>query len=218
MKSPALQVELEESAHVTFDRCRDSHPVNITRAYAPNQRVFKEWCQCKGFMKLRATKLPRQTYTYFIIKKKSRVMTKGSDRKVSVATVEMSWSEHTSSSTQQPHQGAVNIIEARETRKNKREYAGRCRKCKCHFLCHACLLRGESALNLKLPDRFSVILENDGLNDCRALVMIKEHFKTNPYGRCEFGSYIMHYNVEIYPIGARVLLLFSLGYENGRHS
>ncbi|KAK1941972.1 hypothetical protein P3T76_006294 [Phytophthora citrophthora] len=34
-----------------------------------------------------------------------------------------------------------------------------------HFLCHACLLRGESARNMELPDLFSVELEHEGLQN-----------------------------------------------------
>ncbi|POM67506.1 Hypothetical protein PHPALM_16482, partial [Phytophthora palmivora] len=50
-----------------------------------------------------------------------------------------------------------------------------------HLLCHACLLRGESARNLELPDLFSVPLEHEGYTDCRALVMIMEQGKTNRF-------------------------------------
>jgi hypothetical protein len=69
-----------------------------------------------------------------------------------------------------------------------------------HFLCHACLLRGESARNLELPDLFSVVLEHEGHSDCRALVIIMEHR--------EFGSCIRHRNVEICPVGALAFYLF----------
>ncbi|OWZ08441.1 hypothetical protein PHMEG_00019017, partial [Phytophthora megakarya] len=77
-----------------------------------------------------------------------------------------------------------------------------------HFLCHACLLRGESARNMELPDLFSVILENEGFTECRALVMILGHGKTNQYGRREFGSCIRHCNVEVCPFGSLALYLF----------
>jgi len=77
-----------------------------------------------------------------------------------------------------------------------------------HFLCHACLLRGESARNLELLDLLSVVLEHEGHSDCRALVIIMEHGKTNQYGRREFGSCIRHRNVEICPVGALAFYLF----------
>lgn len=77
-----------------------------------------------------------------------------------------------------------------------------------HFLYHACLLRGESARNLELPDLFSVILEHEGFTDCRALVMIMEQGETNRFGRREFGSCIRHINVEVCPVGALTLYLF----------
>ncbi|ETL77351.1 hypothetical protein L917_21707 [Phytophthora nicotianae] len=43
MEPPALQVELNESAHATLDRCREARPANTIRAYAPKQREFKMW-------------------------------------------------------------------------------------------------------------------------------------------------------------------------------
>ncbi|KAG2784020.1 hypothetical protein PC116_g12836 [Phytophthora cactorum] len=46
-----------------------------------------------------------------------------------------------------------------------------------HFLCHACLLRGESARQMELPDLFCVILEHEDFTECRALVMIMEQGK-----------------------------------------
>jgi hypothetical protein len=79
-----------------------------------------------------------------------------------------------------------------------------------HFLCHACLLREESATNLELPDLFSVVLENEGYSDCRALLMIMEQGKTNQYGRREFESCIGHPNVEVCPVGARLVSFFQM--------
>ncbi|OWY91165.1 hypothetical protein PHMEG_00040373 [Phytophthora megakarya] len=49
---------------------------------------------------------------------------------------------------------------------------------------------------------FSVILENEGFTECRALVMILGHGKNNQYGRREFGSCIRHRNVEVCPLGS----------------
>ncbi|POM73246.1 Hypothetical protein PHPALM_9925 [Phytophthora palmivora] len=42
----------------------------------------------------------------------------------------------------------------------------------CHFRCHSCLLRGEWARNLELPDLFCVELEYEGYTYCHALVMV----------------------------------------------
>ncbi|POM81414.1 Hypothetical protein PHPALM_617, partial [Phytophthora palmivora] len=74
-----------------------------------------------------------------------------------------------------------------------------------HFLCHSCLLRGKSAPNLELPDLFSVVLENEGFTESRALVMIMGQGKTNQYGRREFGLCIRHTNVEVYAVLLRIV-------------
>ncbi|POM64043.1 Hypothetical protein PHPALM_20484 [Phytophthora palmivora] len=70
----------------------------------------------------------------------------------------------------------------------------------CHFLCHSCLLQGESAHNLGLPDLFSVVLEHEGYTDCRALVMIMDQGRTNQFGRREFKSFIRNRSVEVSPL------------------
>ncbi|ETO60665.1 hypothetical protein F444_21176 [Phytophthora nicotianae P1976] len=49
MEPPRLQVELEESAHASLDRCIAARHANTTRAYAPKQREYKSWCDRKGF-------------------------------------------------------------------------------------------------------------------------------------------------------------------------
>ena len=78
----------------------------------------------------------------------------------------------------------------------------------CHLLCHSCLLRGESARSLELPDLFSVELENEGFSQCRALVLLMKQGKTNQFNRREFGSCLRHKNVRICAVGAVAMYLF----------
>ncbi|OWZ14393.1 hypothetical protein PHMEG_00012139 [Phytophthora megakarya] len=76
----------------------------------------------------------------------------------------------------------------------------------CQFIWYACLLRGETARNMELPDMFSVILEHEGFTEYRALLRIME--QGNQYGRHEFKSCIRHRNVEVCPIGALGFYIF----------
>ncbi|KAJ8535059.1 hypothetical protein ON010_g13677 [Phytophthora cinnamomi] len=91
MQSPALQVELEESAHATLDRCRDARPANTTRAYAPKQKEFKVWCDRKGFHGTTLYQVIAAKMHLFLQEEvvDRKVRTKGSDRKISAATVGM---------------------------------------------------------------------------------------------------------------------------------
>lgn len=50
-----------------------------------------------------------------------------------------------------------------------------------HLLGHACLLRGESTRNIVLLDHFSVLLENEGYSECRALVLVMDQGKANQF-------------------------------------
>ncbi|DAZ95771.1 TPA: hypothetical protein N0F65_010273 [Lagenidium giganteum] len=50
-----------------------------------------------------------------------------------------------------------------------------------HILCHACILRGESARNRELPDLLFVELENEGFTVCCAMAMVMDQGKTNPF-------------------------------------
>ncbi|KAJ8539157.1 hypothetical protein ON010_g12713 [Phytophthora cinnamomi] len=78
MESPALQVELEESAHKPLDRCRDARPANTTR----DLRAEAKRVQSMMHLFLQEEVVDR------------KVRTKGSDRKISAATVEIVLLEH----------------------------------------------------------------------------------------------------------------------------
>jgi hypothetical protein len=69
------------------------------------------------------------------------------------------------------------------------------------LLSHFALMRGESARRMELADLHSILLENEGYSDCRALVMIMSQGKTNQVGRFEVGACMRNKNAEIYPHG-----------------
>jgi hypothetical protein len=91
MEPPGLQVELEESANATLDRCRETRPPNTIRAYAPKQREFKAWCECKVFHETTLYQVTASKLHLFLQEevddRDDRVKT--SKRKVGIATVEM---------------------------------------------------------------------------------------------------------------------------------
>lgn len=78
-----------------------------------------------------------------------------------------------------------------------------------HFLCHACLLRDESARSMELPDLFCVLLENEEYSEWRALALVMDQCKTNQFGKRQFGSCFRHRNVNLCPI--RSLASFTAG-------
>ncbi|KAE9057934.1 hypothetical protein PF007_g31480 [Phytophthora fragariae] len=91
MEPPGLQVELEESANATLDRCREARPTNTTRAYVPKQQEFKKWCDRKGFDETTRYQVTASKMHLFLREEvvDREVRVKNSKRKVGVATVEM---------------------------------------------------------------------------------------------------------------------------------
>ncbi|EGZ27748.1 hypothetical protein PHYSODRAFT_470662, partial [Phytophthora sojae] len=156
-------------------------------AYAPEQREFKSWCDRKGF---------HETTRYQVTASKLHLFLQDEvvDREVRRAK-----------QREYVDRGAGSLLNGYCTTDDlvaiSRYYMNLNTGCDLrdrmiHFLCHACLLRSEATRNLELSDLFSVILEHEGYTDCRALVMIMEQGKTNPFGRREFGSCIHHRNVD----------------------
>ncbi|KAJ8544477.1 hypothetical protein ON010_g11790 [Phytophthora cinnamomi] len=198
MEPPRLQVELEESANGTLDRCREARPTNTTRAYAPKQKEFKAWCERKCFHETTRYQVTAAKMHLFLSEEvvDREVRVKNSTRKIGVATVEMYVNAISDLYNDQQSRGANthphprnNLIKAllsslkrEKHEKNKREFVDRgvgslldgycttedlvaisryhinlntgsdLRNRMSHFLCHSCLLRGESARNLELPD------------------------------------------------------------------
>lgn len=88
---PSRQVELEESAHATLDRCRESRPANTARAYEPKQREFKAWCDRKKFHETTRYQVSASKLHLFLREEVvyREVRVKNSQRKIGVATVDM---------------------------------------------------------------------------------------------------------------------------------
>ncbi|POM80479.1 Hypothetical protein PHPALM_1680 [Phytophthora palmivora] len=178
MQQPALQVELEESANATLDRCRGARPVNTTRAYAHKQSEFKAWCDRKGFHEITRYQVTASRMHLFrqeeAVHRKIRV--KGSARKVGVSTVEMYVNaisnlysdQHSANADPHPRNSLIKALlgslKREKHKKNKRGVYGMLSTC-----------------------------DENG---------------SNQYGRREFGSCIRHTNVEVCPIGALALYFF----------
>jgi hypothetical protein len=55
---------------------------------------------------------------------------------------------------------------------------------------------------LEYPDLFHITLENEGVTDCNALVLVLNQGKTNQHGKLEISGCIRNKNVELCPVGA----------------
>ncbi|KAE8266440.1 hypothetical protein A4X09_0g5909 [Tilletia walkeri] len=77
------------------------------------------------------------------------------------------------------------------------------------FLCHFALLRGDNCRALEFPDLHHLELRDEGFTPCFAVVLILRQGKTNKFGHLEFGSFIRAADVELCPVGALALYLFS---------
>lgn len=73
------------------------------------------------------------------------------------------------------------------------------RNCVAFLLQHYGLLRGESLRTMEFPDLQGMLLENEGVTRCYALVMILKQGKTNQEGRLEFSACLRNKNVRICP-------------------
>ncbi|KAG3097244.1 hypothetical protein PI124_g14634 [Phytophthora idaei] len=206
MEPAGLQVEFDESANTTLDRCRAARPANTIRAFTPKQKEFKAWCDKKGFHEASRYQVTAAKLHLFLVEEvvDRQVRAKGSMRKVGVSTMEMYvnaisdlYSGQQSrgiNSHPHPRNGLVKALlsslKREKHEENKREYAdsgaGSLLDEHCttkelvaisryymnlnngadlqnrmsHFLCYACLLTGESARNLELPDLLSIPLEH----------------------------------------------------------
>ncbi|POM78984.1 Hypothetical protein PHPALM_3424 [Phytophthora palmivora] len=135
MEPPRLQVELEESANATLNRCRKARPANTSRAYAPKQEKFKTWCYRKDFhestrYQVMATKM-HLFLSEEVVDREVRV--KNSTRKVGVATMEIYICIMTNKVEEQTHpcprnnliKALLTSLKREEHEKHKREYVDR---------------------------------------------------------------------------------------------
>ncbi|EGZ22288.1 hypothetical protein PHYSODRAFT_433406, partial [Phytophthora sojae] len=122
-----LQVELEESANATLDRCRETRPANTTRAYAPKQREFKAWCDRKGFHE--TTRYPVTASKLHLFLQEEVV-----DREVRVKNTTLSDlynDQHSHGANAHPHprnsliKALLSTLKREKHEKNKREYVDR---------------------------------------------------------------------------------------------
>lgn len=73
------------------------------------------------------------------------------------------------------------------------------RNCTSFLLAHYGLLRGESVRKMEFADLQTMLLENEGVTDCHALIMVLLQGKTNQEGRVEFAACIRNAKVQICP-------------------
>lgn len=73
---------------------------------------------------------------------------------------------------------------------------------------HYGLLRGENVRDLELADMFSQLLDNEGFQQCTALVLLIQHGKTNTYGKLQHVGFMRNKDVHVCPVGAVALYFF----------
>ncbi|CEG77864.1 hypothetical protein RMATCC62417_12547 [Rhizopus microsporus] len=71
------------------------------------------------------------------------------------------------------------------------------------------LCRSQTALRMQFADLFSLVLENQGVSKCMALVAAITFGKTNQHDKIEYGSSVRHHDVEVCSVGALAMNLFS---------
>lgn len=79
----------------------------------------------------------------------------------------------------------------------------------CFLMSHSMLMRSETALGTQFADLFSMDLDDQGVSECIALVATITFGKTNQDGKIQYGSALRSRNVELCPIGALALHLFT---------
>ncbi|KAE8181731.1 hypothetical protein CF336_g8816, partial [Tilletia laevis] len=77
------------------------------------------------------------------------------------------------------------------------------------LISHYALLRGDNARKLELADLHHLELEGEGPSSCFAVVLLLANGKTNQAGRVEYGSFMRNRDVQLCPVGALALYLFS---------
>ncbi|CEG69734.1 hypothetical protein RMATCC62417_05756 [Rhizopus microsporus] len=69
----------------------------------------------------------------------------------------------------------------------------------CFLISHAMLCRSQTAVGMQFADLFSLVLENQGVSECIALVAAITFGKTNQHGKIEYDSSVRHRDVENEP-------------------
>ena len=73
---------------------------------------------------------------------------------------------------------------------------------------HTMLLRSEHRRDVQLPDLFSLELKNMGPTPCKAMIMILNQGKTNPFGRLEYATVVRHKEVLYCPMSQLAFYFF----------
>ncbi|CEI94485.1 hypothetical protein RMCBS344292_08695 [Rhizopus microsporus] len=69
----------------------------------------------------------------------------------------------------------------------------------CFLISHAMLCRSQTAVGMQFADLFSLVLENQGVSECIALVAAITFGKTNQHGKIGYDSSVRHRDVEPFP-------------------
>ncbi|ORE06222.1 hypothetical protein BCV72DRAFT_329203 [Rhizopus microsporus var. microsporus] len=78
----------------------------------------------------------------------------------------------------------------------------------CFLISHAMLCRSQTALGMQLADLLSLVLEDQGIPECIALVATITFGKTNQHGKIECDLSVRHHDGEACSVGALVINLF----------
>ncbi|ORE00833.1 hypothetical protein BCV72DRAFT_218416, partial [Rhizopus microsporus var. microsporus] len=71
------------------------------------------------------------------------------------------------------------------------------------------LCRSQIVFGMQFADLFSLVLGNQGISECIALVVTITFGKTNQYDKIEYGSSVQHHDAEVCFISALAKNLFS---------
>jgi hypothetical protein len=83
------------------------------------------------------------------------------------------------------------------------------------LLMYGILARSQNTRLMQFPDLFMLRLDERSPTPCDALVMTMDRGKTNQRGQIEYGAVMRHKNVNVCPIGATALYLFSRFHMEG---
>ncbi|ORE08764.1 hypothetical protein BCV72DRAFT_271340, partial [Rhizopus microsporus var. microsporus] len=72
-----------------------------------------------------------------------------------------------------------------------------CRDKLCFLISHAMLCGSQTALGMQFADLFSLVLENQGISGCIALVTTITFEKTSQHGKIEYGSSVRYHDIEV---------------------
>ena len=78
----------------------------------------------------------------------------------------------------------------------------------CQLLLHHNVMRWDNGKMIELPDIFSLLCDDEGPQQCLAVVMNLRQGKTNKYGRLEYNGMFRNKDVRICGVGALAMWFF----------